>query len=53
MYRNTYVEINLQNIEKNVKKIIKKYSDYEYFFQIVDKVYKNFVNNLFFFIILY
>lgn len=35
MYRNTYVEIDLQNIEKNVKKIIKKYSEYEYFFGVV------------------
>lgn len=35
MYRNTYVEINLKNIENNVKKIIKKYSDYKYYFGVV------------------
>ncbi len=35
MYRNTYAEINLENIESNVKKIIKSYSDYEYYFGVV------------------
>lgn len=35
MYRNTYVEINLENIENNVKKIITTYSDYKYYFGVV------------------
>lgn len=35
MFRNTYVEINLENIENNVKKIIKTYSDYKYYFGVV------------------
>ena len=35
MYRNTYVEINLENIEHNVKKIITTYSDYQYYFGVV------------------
>lgn len=32
MYRNTYVEVNLKNIEKNVKTLINKYNDYKYYF---------------------
>ena len=35
MYRNTYVEINLKNIENNVKKLINKYDDYKYYFGVV------------------
>ncbi len=35
LYRNTYVEVNLKNIENNVKKIVKKYDEYEYFFGVV------------------
>lgn len=35
MYRNTYVEIILENIETNVKKIINKYNDYKYYFGVV------------------
>ena len=35
MYRNTYVQIDLQNIKENVKKIIKKYSNYKYYFGVV------------------
>ena len=31
MYRKTYVEINLNNIENNVKNIIKKYNNYKYY----------------------
>ncbi len=27
MYRNTYVEVNLDHINNNVKKILKKYDD--------------------------
>ena len=34
MYRNTYVEVNLKNVEKNVKTLINKYSDYKYQFVI-------------------
>jgi len=32
MYRNTYVEVNLKNIESNVRKLITKYNDYKYYF---------------------
>ncbi len=32
MYRNTYVEVNLKNIENNVKTLINKYKDYKYYF---------------------
>ena len=35
MYRNTYVEVNLKNVENNVKKLINKYSDYKYHFGVV------------------
>ena len=35
MYRNTYVEINLKNIEDNVRKIINKYNNYNYYFGVV------------------
>jgi len=32
MHRNTYVEINLKNIENNVKTLINKYNNYKYYF---------------------
>lgn len=35
IYRNTYVEINLKNIEYNVKKLISQYNDYQYYFGVV------------------
>ena len=35
MYRNTYVEINVDNLEHNVKEIIKKYPEYQYYFGVV------------------
>lgn len=35
MYRNTYAEINLKNIEYNVKLLINKYNDYKYYFGVV------------------
>jgi len=35
MYRNTYVEINLNNLENNIKKIINETSDYKYHFGVV------------------
>lgn len=35
MYRNTYAEINLTNIEHNVKEIINKYNKFNYYFGVV------------------
>lgn len=35
LYRKTYVEIDLRNIEENVQKIIKKFNDYKYYFAVV------------------
>lgn len=35
MYRNTYAEINVDNLQHNVKEIIQKYPDYQYYFGIV------------------
>ena len=35
MYRNTYVEVNLKNIENNVKSLINKYNGYKYYFGVV------------------
>lgn len=35
MYRNTYVEVNLKNIENNVKTLVNKYNDYKYYFGVV------------------
>lgn len=35
MYRKTYVEINLDNLEFNVKNIINKYNDYKYYIGMV------------------
>lgn len=35
LYRNTYVEIDLESIEKNVQKICHKFKDYEYYFGVV------------------
>jgi alanine racemase len=35
MYRNTYVEVNLDNIKSNVKNIIKNYNKYNYFIGVV------------------
>lgn len=35
MYRNTYVEINLKNIEENVKRLIEKCGGYKYYFGVV------------------
>jgi len=33
--RNTFVEVNLNNIEQNVKKLIQKYNKYTYYFGVV------------------
>jgi len=35
LYRKTYVEINLDNLNNNVKNIINYYNDYEYYFGVV------------------
>ena len=35
MYRNTYVEVNLKNIESNVRSLINKYCGYKYYFGVV------------------
>ena len=35
MYRNTYIEININNLQHNVKEIVKKYPDYQYYFGVV------------------
>ena len=35
MYRNTYVEVNLNNIKYNINKFIKKYNNYNYYFGVV------------------
>ncbi|MDD2435791.1 MAG: alanine racemase, partial [Bacilli bacterium] len=35
MYRNTYVEVNVNNIEDNVKKLIATYPEYKYYFGVV------------------
>lgn len=35
MYRNTYVEVNVKNIENNVRMIIERYNEYEYYFGVV------------------
>jgi len=35
MYRNTYIEVNLKNIESNVQELIKKYNNYKYYFGVV------------------
>ncbi len=35
MYRNTYVEVNLNNIKYNVETLVKKYDNYKYHFGVV------------------
>ena len=35
MYRNTYVEVNLSNLEYNVRSLINRYSSYKYYFGVV------------------
>lgn len=35
MYRNTYIEVNLKNIEYNVKKVIETYPSFHYYFGVV------------------
>lgn len=35
MYRNTYIEISVDNLQHNVREIIKKYPKYEYYFGVV------------------
>lgn len=35
MYRNTYVEVNIDNLKYNVSTLIREYNDYKYYFGIV------------------
>lgn len=35
MYRNTYAQIDVGNLQKNVKEIVKKYPEYDYYFAVV------------------
>lgn len=35
MYRNTYVAVNVAHIQKNVEMLIRRYSDYQYYFAVV------------------
>lgn len=35
MYRNTYVEINIDNLQNNVKEVLNKYPEYEYYIGVV------------------
>ncbi len=35
MYRNTYIEVNIDNLQNNVKEIIGKYPEYKYYFGVV------------------
>lgn len=35
MYRNTYVEINVNNLKYNIEQIIQNYPDYKYYFGVV------------------
>lgn len=35
MYRNTFIEINVDHLQHNVKEIINKYPDYQYYFGVV------------------
>ena len=35
MYRQTYMEVYLDNIKNNVSEIINKYNNYEYYFGVV------------------
>lgn len=35
MYRNTFIEINVENLQNNVTEILKRYPEYEYYFGVV------------------
>lgn len=35
MYRNTYAQIDVGNIQKNIREIVKKYPEYDYYFAVV------------------
>ena len=35
LFRKTYLEINLKNIETNLKKVISKYNDYKYYIGVI------------------
>ena len=42
MYRNTFVEVNLTNLEYNVKTLINRYKNYKYYFTIL--FFKSIIN---------
>ena len=35
MYRNTFIEINVENLQNNVTEILKRYPEYQYYFGVV------------------
>lgn len=35
MYRNSYIEININHLQHNVEELLKKYPDYQYYFGVV------------------
>ena len=35
MFRNTYIEVNIDNLKSNVKNIVNYYNDYQYYFGVV------------------
>ena len=35
MYRNTYAQIDVGNLQNNVKEIVRKYPEYDYYFAVV------------------
>ena len=43
MYRNAYAEINIDNLQNNVKQIIKKYPEYDYYFGVVREMHMDIV----------
>lgn len=34
MYRNTYAQIDVGNLQNNVKEIVRKYPEYDYYLQL-------------------
>ena len=35
MYRKTYVEVNIDNLKRNIKNIVNYYNNYDYYFGVV------------------
>lgn len=35
LYRKTYAEVNLRNLENNIKEIVNKFQDYKYYFGVI------------------